>query len=202
MNTTLIVLFINRKIVCLFVSCRPTFYRIIKKKSVEEFQPYPYLGTTINCLFWVLYGTPFIHPGSTLVLTTNGIGLVIELIYLFIFFLYAKDNKQRVRTLHTLLSSIASCLVHINRSISLLELLNLLTLVRICILQKLVAGVFLLELVIIALVTGLVIGKVPTIKERTLIIGIICIIFNIGMYFSPLIVAVSVSICLEGVVYD
>ncbi|KAL8155120.1 hypothetical protein AgCh_000494 [Apium graveolens] len=130
------------------MSPAPTFYRIVKKKSVEEFQPYPYLGTTINCMFWVLYGTPLIHPGSTLVLTINGVGLVIELTYLSIFLIYANDNKQR----------------------------------------KQVVGILLLEVVVIALVSGLVIGLVPTIQKRTLIIGVICIVFNIGMYFSPLMV--------------
>lgn len=80
-----------------FCLCRPTFYRIFKKKSVEEFQPVPYLLTMINCLFWVLYGTPLVHPGNILVLIINGFGIVMELFYLSMFLIYAKDNKQRVR---------------------------------------------------------------------------------------------------------
>ncbi|KAF4348736.1 hypothetical protein F8388_002712 [Cannabis sativa] len=35
----------------------------------------PYLATLINYLVWTLYGLPFIHPGSILVLTINGSGL-------------------------------------------------------------------------------------------------------------------------------
>ncbi|KAK1401305.1 Bidirectional sugar transporter SWEET [Heracleum sosnowskyi] len=136
----------------LFLSPGPTFYRIIKNKSVEEFKPDPYLLTTINCMVWVLYATPFIHPGSTLVLTTNGVGLVIELIYLCIFLLYAKDNNQK----------------------------------------KYIGGLLVLEVAFVALVAGLVIGLESTTKKRTLIMGIICIIFNIGMYCAPLTIAKKV----------
>uniref|UniRef100_A0A7N0UDM1 Bidirectional sugar transporter SWEET n=1 Tax=Kalanchoe fedtschenkoi TaxID=63787 RepID=A0A7N0UDM1_KALFE len=82
----------------LFVSPCPTFWRIWKNKSVEEFKPDPYLATVMNCLFWVFYGLPFVHPDSTLVvtigLTINGIGLVLELFYLTLFYIYG-DNKKR-----------------------------------------------------------------------------------------------------------
>ena len=76
----------------------PTFYRIIKNKAVEEFKPDPYLATVLNCMLWVFYGLPFIHPDSLLVVTINSFGLVLELVYLGIFFIYA-TNKGRVRTL-------------------------------------------------------------------------------------------------------
>lgn len=79
-----------------FFFFRPTFWRIFKNKSVEEFMPYPYLATVLNCVFWVLYGLPFVTPDSTLVVTINSFGLAIELLYLFIYVLYA-DNKGRVR---------------------------------------------------------------------------------------------------------
>ncbi|RYQ89400.1 hypothetical protein Ahy_B09g096069 isoform B [Arachis hypogaea] len=62
----------------LFFSPAPTFYRIIKKKSVEEFKPDPYIATVLNCAFWVFYGLPFVHPHSVLVVTINGVGLVFE----------------------------------------------------------------------------------------------------------------------------
>lgn len=74
----------------------PTFRKIIKKKDVESFDPKPYLATVLNCLFWVYYGMPFVNPNSLLVITINGVGLVIELIYLCIFFWYAPP-KGRVR---------------------------------------------------------------------------------------------------------
>lgn len=75
--------------------CRPTFWRICKAKDTEEFKADPYLATLLNCMLWVFYGIPIVHPNSILVVTINGIGLVIEAAYLVIFFLYA-NNKKRV----------------------------------------------------------------------------------------------------------
>ncbi|KZV32130.1 hypothetical protein F511_29492 [Dorcoceras hygrometricum] len=74
----------------------PTFKRIWQKKSTEEFHPYPYLLCVLNCLFWVFYGLPFVHPDSTLVITINGIGLVLELIYLTIFFTYTGKKNRKI----------------------------------------------------------------------------------------------------------
>ncbi|EXB39110.1 Bidirectional sugar transporter SWEET6b [Morus notabilis] len=82
----------------LFTSPIPTFYRIMKKKTAEGFKPDPYLATVLNCMLWVFYGTPFIHPGSLLVLTINSVGLVLELIYVLIFFIYSK-NKERKKVI-------------------------------------------------------------------------------------------------------
>lgn len=65
---------------------------------MEDFKPDPYIATVMNCLFWVLYGQPWVHPDSTLVLTINGIGLGLELIYLIIFFIYG-PKKDRVTLL-------------------------------------------------------------------------------------------------------
>jgi hypothetical protein len=65
---------------------------------VEEFKADPYLATLLNCMLWVFYGLPIVHPNSILVVTINGVGLVVEAIYLMIFFIYA-PNKKRVRAL-------------------------------------------------------------------------------------------------------
>ncbi|GAY35885.1 hypothetical protein CUMW_278890 [Citrus unshiu] len=39
----------------------------------------------LNCMFWILYGLPVVHPGSTLVITINatvvGLGLLAEVIF-------------------------------------------------------------------------------------------------------------------------
>ncbi|KAF8399264.1 hypothetical protein HHK36_015129 [Tetracentron sinense] len=79
----------------LFISPAPTMIRIIKRKSVEEFSPIPYLATILNCIFWIFYGQPFVHPHSTLVVTINSVGFALEFIYSTIFLLYSKNNKQR-----------------------------------------------------------------------------------------------------------
>ncbi|CAL5325728.1 unnamed protein product [Camellia sinensis] len=79
---------------CLFISPMPTFWRIFKNKSVEEFKPDPYLATVVNCMFWVFYGLPIIHPDSTLVITINSVGLALELFYLTIFLIYTTNHKR------------------------------------------------------------------------------------------------------------
>ncbi|XP_047306413.1 bidirectional sugar transporter SWEET5-like [Impatiens glandulifera] len=79
----------------LFLSPLPTFLHIWKAKSVEEFKPDPYLATLLNCAMWVFYALPMVHPGSTLVGTINGIGLFIELIYVFFYFFFSNQKKRK-----------------------------------------------------------------------------------------------------------
>ncbi|XP_059624561.1 bidirectional sugar transporter SWEET4-like [Cornus florida] len=79
----------------LFAAPIPTFLRIHRKKSVEEYSALPYVATVMNCLFWIFYGIPVVHPDSTLVVTINSIGLALELLYLSIF-LYRGEGKRRV----------------------------------------------------------------------------------------------------------
>ena len=78
------------------MNCSPTFYGIVKKKTVEEFKPDPYIATVLNCAVWVFYGMPFVHPNSILVVTINSVGLAFEFVYLTIYYVYA-TNKGRVR---------------------------------------------------------------------------------------------------------
>ncbi|WJX10358.1 hypothetical protein P8452_01093 [Trifolium repens] len=96
------------------VKANPTFYKITKKKDVEEFKTDPYLATVLNCAFWVFYG----------------IGLVFEFVYLTIFIVYVK-KAGRKKHLH---------------------------------------------------------GT----TKRSLIVGILCDMFNIAMYVSPLTVMAMV----------
>ncbi|THG08507.1 hypothetical protein TEA_002140 [Camellia sinensis var. sinensis] len=79
--------------IILFMSPVPTFVQICKKGSVEQYSAAPYLATLINCGLWVLYGLPMVHPHSLLVITINGSGLVIELVYLLLFLTYT-DRKE------------------------------------------------------------------------------------------------------------
>nr|UJT76395.1 bidirectional sugar transporter SWEET4a [Hemerocallis fulva] len=89
----------------LFLSPVPTFYRIWKKGSVEQFSAVPYLATLLNCMLWVVYGLPLVHPHSTLVLTINGSGLVIELSYVLLFIIYS-HGSNRLRVVAILVSEI------------------------------------------------------------------------------------------------
>lgn len=129
----------------LFASPMPTFTQIFKKKSVEQFKPDPYLATTMNCMLWVFYGLPFVHPKSILVVTTNGIGLSIEILYLIIFFTYA-DKKGRLKVLRWVA----------------------------------------VEVAFMAIVAVITILCFHTTQRRTLFVGILCVIFCLGMYASPL----------------
>ncbi|MQL83794.1 hypothetical protein Taro_016290, partial [Colocasia esculenta] len=78
----------------LFLSPLPTFVTICKKKSVEQYSPMPYLAFLFNCMMWVLYGIPWVHPHSILVITINGSGLVIQLIYVLLFIAYSTGQKR------------------------------------------------------------------------------------------------------------
>ncbi|KAL6973250.1 Bidirectional sugar transporter sweet5 [Sarracenia purpurea var. burkii] len=79
---------------CMEWICRPTFFKILKAKSVQEFKPDPYVATVLNCAMWVMYGLPFVHPDSLLVVTINGTGLIIELAYVLVFLLYSNWSKR------------------------------------------------------------------------------------------------------------
>lgn len=78
----------------LFLSPVPTFYKISKWKSTKEYSGVPYVATLANCLLWVLYGIPLVHPHSFLVITINGTGVVLELIYLTMFIVYSPKNDK------------------------------------------------------------------------------------------------------------
>ncbi|KAK7316434.1 hypothetical protein VNO77_35463 [Canavalia gladiata] len=135
----------------LFFSPAPTFYKIIKQKSVEEFKPDPYIATVMNCAFWVFYGLPFVHPNSLLVVTINAVGLVFEFVYLAIFLIYA-TNAGRKKVLLFLL----------------------------------------IEVIFFAAVAlGTMLGLHGT-KRRSLVIGVICDVFNVMMYVSPLTIMAKV----------
>ncbi|CAD5188446.1 bidirectional sugar transporter SWEET4 [Musa acuminata AAA Group] len=90
----------------LFLSPVPTFVKIWKKGSVQEFSPIPYVATLLNCMMWVVYGLPMVHPHSMLVITINGSGLVIELSYVLLFIVYSSGGK-RLKVLVMLLAETA-----------------------------------------------------------------------------------------------
>uniref|UniRef100_I1QMD9 Bidirectional sugar transporter SWEET n=1 Tax=Oryza glaberrima TaxID=4538 RepID=I1QMD9_ORYGL len=106
----------------LFLSPVPTFWRIIKEKDVKDFK-----------------------PNSILVVTINGIGLVIEAVYLTIFFLFS--NKKNKKKMGVVLATEA--------------------------------------LFMAAVALGVLLGA-HTHQRRSLIVGILCVIFGTIMYSSPL----------------
>uniref|UniRef100_A0A803R5K5 Uncharacterized protein n=1 Tax=Cannabis sativa TaxID=3483 RepID=A0A803R5K5_CANSA len=88
----------------LYVSPTNVFWRILKRRSTEEFESIPYISKLLNAYFWVYYGV--IKPDSILVATINMFGALVEIIFLFIFLLYAPPRmKQQQFCLPNLLST-------------------------------------------------------------------------------------------------
>nr|QIE48602.1 sugar transporter SWEET2 [Jasminum sambac] len=78
----------------LFVSPIPTFQRIIRSKSTEQFSGLPYIYALLNCLICLWYGTPVVSPGIILIFTVNSIGAAFQLVYIIIFIAYADRTKK------------------------------------------------------------------------------------------------------------
>ncbi|KAJ8626168.1 hypothetical protein MRB53_019475 [Persea americana] len=129
----------------LFLSPTPTFIQIWKKGSVEQFSPVPYLATLLQCLLWVVYGIPLVHPHSILVLTINAAGCVIEFTYVVLFLIYS-DRKKRLK----------------------------------------VFAMLFMETAFVVLVLVLVLTLAHTHERRSLIVGVLCVVFGTIMYVAPL----------------
>ncbi|TVU32384.1 hypothetical protein EJB05_24114 [Eragrostis curvula] len=135
----------NGTALVLFLSPVPTFWRIWKKGTVEQYSPIPYVATLLNCLMWVLYGLPLVHPHSMLVITINGTGTVIELTYITLFLIFSAGATRRKVLL-------------------------------------LLAG----EVAFVGAVAALVLTLAHTHERRSMVVGILCVLFGTGMYAAPL----------------
>ncbi|KAK4739311.1 hypothetical protein R3W88_003008 [Solanum pinnatisectum] len=78
-----------------FLSPVGTFNRIVKNGSTEDFDSLPYICTLLNSSLWTYYG--IIKPGSYLVSTVNGFGVIVETIYIALFLQFAHP-KMRNKT--------------------------------------------------------------------------------------------------------
>ncbi|KAG5626055.1 hypothetical protein H5410_011273 [Solanum commersonii] len=79
--------------VLMFLAPVGTFRRIVQNKSTEDFDSLPYICTLLNSSLWTYYG--IIKPGSYLVSTVNGFGVIVETIYIALFLKFAHP-KMRV----------------------------------------------------------------------------------------------------------
>lgn len=78
----------------LFASPIPTFRRIIRSRSTEQFSGLPYIYSLLNCLICLWYGLPIVSPGIILVATVNSVGAIFQLMYTIIFIAYAERGKK------------------------------------------------------------------------------------------------------------
>ncbi|KAB1213969.1 Bidirectional sugar transporter SWEET17, partial [Morella rubra] len=81
--------------VLMFLSPVAIFWRIIKHRSTEDFDSLPYVCTLLNSSLWTYYG--IIKSGELLVATVNGFGIVVEIIYILLFIIYA-PTELKVKT--------------------------------------------------------------------------------------------------------
>ncbi|XVE89623.1 hypothetical protein DITRI_Ditri20bG0010900 [Diplodiscus trichospermus] len=78
----------------LYLSPAKTFWHIVQRRSTEEFDSLPYVVKLLNGYMWVYYGV--VKPNSVLVATVNGFGSVLELIYVFIFLIFAPPRMRAI----------------------------------------------------------------------------------------------------------
>ncbi|KAL3616961.1 hypothetical protein CASFOL_039355 [Castilleja foliolosa] len=87
----------------LFVSPIPTFRRIIRGRSTEQFSGLPYIYALLNCLICLWYGMPIVSSGIILIATVNSVGAIFQLIYIIIFIIFA-DRRKKLKMLGLLVT--------------------------------------------------------------------------------------------------
>ncbi|KAF8394519.1 hypothetical protein HHK36_020729 [Tetracentron sinense] len=76
-----------------FLAPLPTFYRICKKKSTEEFQSIPYVIALFDAILLLYYGILKAEEGMFIIII-NIIGCIIEAIYIAIYMVYAPKEPR------------------------------------------------------------------------------------------------------------
>ncbi|KAG6556682.1 hypothetical protein Mapa_001623 [Marchantia paleacea] len=77
-----------------FLSPVLTFWRIIRKKTVEDFSGLPYVGCFFNCAAWTFYGLPLVIEGGTLVVTINGAGAALFFTFVLLFLIFSSGKEM------------------------------------------------------------------------------------------------------------
>ncbi|KAF5739889.1 bidirectional sugar transporter SWEET16-like [Tripterygium wilfordii] len=76
-----------------FTSPIKTFWQVVKKKSTENYRGVPYITTLLSTCLWSFYG--ILKPkDGVLIVTINGAGAVLQLIYVTLFLVYAPRDKK------------------------------------------------------------------------------------------------------------
>ncbi|KZV28745.1 hypothetical protein F511_32014 [Dorcoceras hygrometricum] len=75
-----------------FLAPVPTFHKIYKKKSTEGFQSVPYVVGLFSAMLWIYYA--FLKTDTTLLITINSVGCVIQTVYICLYICYAPKNAK------------------------------------------------------------------------------------------------------------
>nr|XP_019706089.1 bidirectional sugar transporter SWEET17 isoform X2 [Elaeis guineensis] len=78
--------------VLVFASPIKTFWKIVRNGSTEDFESAPYVVTLLSSSLWVYYGIT--KPDGFLVATVNGVGIILEAIYVTLFLIYATPSLR------------------------------------------------------------------------------------------------------------
>ncbi|MCO5610920.1 hypothetical protein L7F22_065164 [Adiantum nelumboides] len=73
------------------------FWRIYKRRSTENFKGLPYICTLLSTSLWTYYS--LIKPKSTLILTINAAGTVLQSFYLTVFLIFV-PKQCKVINMH------------------------------------------------------------------------------------------------------
>lgn len=74
----------------MFACPTKTFKQVVKKKSTENYKGLPYITTLLSTSLWTFYG--LLKPGALLVVTVNGAGVAMHVVYVTLFLIYAPKN--------------------------------------------------------------------------------------------------------------
>lgn len=86
-----------------FTSPIKTFWKVVKRKSTENYKGAPYITTLLSTSLWTFYG---ILKPDILVVTVNGAGAIFQLTYVTLFLMYApKDKKIKTAKLVAILNA-------------------------------------------------------------------------------------------------
>ncbi|KAJ6876707.1 hypothetical protein NC651_029647 [Populus alba x Populus x berolinensis] len=82
---------------------KKTFWKVVKRKSTENYKGAPYITTLLSTSLWTFYG---ILKPDILVVTVNGAGAIFQLTYVILFLMYApKDKKIKTAKLVAILNA-------------------------------------------------------------------------------------------------
>lgn len=64
----------------------------MKKRSTESYNGIPYTCTLLNTCLWSFYG--LLKPGGLLLVTVNGVGTILQIIFVTLFLIFAPKDKK------------------------------------------------------------------------------------------------------------